>query len=203
MRRRSVTLALFTFIAATAPPLAGLWKGSLPLHVLVQFPLLLTAGVLVGVELACGSPARKGMVEAEGLPVLLLGAFCMAFWMLPRWVDAAVIDWRIDAMKVASLVLLAGLPFGWGWQRAGSIARGFVAANAISMLLALGLLYLSYPDRLCNTYLLDEQSRLGRAMILIALCALLLAAIQLIAGRHREEAPPDGGAAPADSRGER
>ena len=177
-----IALALTSLAAATVPSAAAFWKSSLPLHVLVQYPLILGAGVLCGAAVARRRPHKQGELRLEGLAAVLLGCFVLSFWMLPRWVDAAVLDALIDAAKGASLVLLVGLPWGWGWYQIGSLARGFLAANGISMLFALGILYRSAPVRLCNAYLLDEQSDLGRGMIIIAGVATSMIAARLIAG---------------------
>jgi len=182
MRGWPVALALACLILASASPFAGFWKSSLPLHMLVQFPLLVVAGALVGCEVARWRSVEPGAYRLEGLSAVLFGAFVLSFWMLPRWLDAAVLDWRIDVAKVISLALVVGLSWGWGWQQIGTLTRGFLAIHGISMLFALGILYRSTPVRLCNTYLLDQQSILGGGMLAIAAIATVLAALRLMAG---------------------
>lgn len=177
-----IALALTSLAAATLPSAAAFWKSSLPLHVLVQYPLLLGAGVLCGAAVARRRPYKQGELRLEGLAAVLLGCFVMSFWMLPRWVDAAALDASIDTAKVASLVLLVGLPWGWGWYQMEPLARGFLVANGISMLFALGILYRSAPVRLCSAYLLDEQYDLGLGMIAIAAVATSIIAARLMAG---------------------
>jgi len=158
----------------TAPPLAVWWEAALLRHMLMQVPMLTLAGVLIGSLVAQRSPPETGAGQLEGVAAALLAIFCLMFWMLPRWLDAAVNDPRVDAAKIGSLVLLAGLPLGWGWPRLGALARSFIWVHAISMLIALGILYLTFPDRLCNSYLVSEQPALGRT--LLGLAAILGAA---------------------------
>lgn len=194
MRGWPMALALTCLIPASAPPFAGFWKSSLPLHMLVQFPLLVMAGALAGAEVGRWHSVEPGARHLEGLSAVLFGAFVLSFWMLPRWLDAAVLDWRIDVAKVISLALVVGLSWGWGWQQIGTLTRGFLAIHGISMLFALGILYRSTPVRLCNTYLLDQQSILGGGMLAIAAIATVSAALRLMAGnamaqhRHRSVA---------------
>ncbi|WP_137128452.1 hypothetical protein [Roseomonas sp. HF4] len=152
------------FAAAALPPLAPLLQASLPLHVLVQFPLLVAAGFGAGRTAA----RRRGPCDvAEAIAALLLAIGCLAFWMLPRWLDAAVLDARVDALKAASLALLCGLPGGWCWGVLPAVARGVLWANGVSMAVVMGWLYLNAPERLCTTYLLDEQAVLGEGMLIL------------------------------------
>lgn len=157
-------LPLVLFAAAALPPLAPPLQASLPLHVLVQFPLLVAAGFGAGRAVA----RRRGPRDAaEAIAALVLAIGCLAFWMLPRWLDAAVLDGRIDALKAVCLALLCGLPAGWCWGALPAVARGVLWANAVSMAVVMGWLYLNAPERLCTTYLLDEQAVLGEGMLML------------------------------------
>lgn len=162
MTQYRFVIAACLLLAAAMPPAAAWWEASLPRHVLGQIPLLIAAGALaVPLTTRVVSPELKG--EAAG--AVLLAAFCLSFWMLPRWLDAAVDDVIIDLVKIVSLVVLAGLPLGWGWSRLGLVARGFVWLQAVGMLAILGFVYLTFPERLCNNYLVSEQAVLGALML--------------------------------------
>ncbi|WP_347265879.1 hypothetical protein [Paracoccus sp. (in: a-proteobacteria)] len=161
-------IALLLVLIATMPGLAPWWKATLLRHMLGQIPLLILAGVLLAPRVARPLPGQGTGQETWAAAALIVAAFCTGFWMLPRWLDAAVTDLRADAAKVATLILLGGLPLGWGWRRLGALARAFVLNQAIGMLLILGIVYLIIPDRLCNSYLLDEQGVLGRALLALA-----------------------------------
>lgn len=162
MMRYRLAIAAGLLVVAAAPPAAAWWEASMPRHMLGQFPLLVAAGALVASMPTQAVPPGR---HAEAVAAVLLAAFCLAFWMLPRWLDAAVSDGIVDLVKMATLVLLAGLPLGWGWRRLGSVARGFVGLQAVGMLAVLGFLYLTFPDRLCNNYLVSEQAILGALML--------------------------------------
>lgn len=183
LRRAAPATALLIpvalFAVAALPPLGPRLQASLPLHVLVQFPLLVTAGAALGHALA----RRRGPRDAaEAIAALLLAIGCLAFWMLPRWLDAAVLDARVDALKAASLALLCGLPVGWCWGGLPAVARGVLWANAVSMAFVMGWLYLNAPERLCTTYLLDEQALLGEGMLLLAAGLALFGVIHALRG---------------------
>jgi hypothetical protein len=190
LRRWSLASAGVTLLAVlVSPPLRHLLEGHLVTHLLVQIPMLATAGILFGRALPIPS-ARRGDAagswhrdacrpwdrwNTSGLPGLLLALFTVAFWMLPRSLDAALAEPAMAVAKFISLPVLLGLPLAQSWRRLHPIARGFVWAKLVSMLGVLGWLYLAAPVRLCNFYLLDEQLLLGRAMLAIG--AALAAAL--------------------------
>ncbi len=193
MRRYGAALATVLLVITVVPPLSAWWEASLVRHVLLQVPMLVLSGVIFGLLVSRPSQ-RADTGQMESLAAVLLAAFCLAFWMLPRWLDAAVADPDVDAAKAGSLVLLAGLPLGWGWPRLRPLARAFIWANAVSMLAAMGLLYLTFPERLCNNYLASEQPELGRRLLTLAvLLGLAGAARAMTGGRIRPPAPPVSG----------
>lgn len=177
-------LAALLLLLLAVPPLAAWWKAALVRHMLVQIPLLVVAGLLVGPLLWPARRAGPGWGQAEAVAAVLAGLFCLAFWMLPRWLDAAVSDPAVDGVKIASLFLLGGVPLGWGWVRLRPVARGFVWAHAVTMLAVVGLLYRVYPDRLCNSYLLGEQAQLGTGTLLLAGVLGLVAVAPSLFGRR-------------------
>jgi hypothetical protein len=129
-------------------------------HVLIQFPLLGLAGFLVGSQYTIGSNWWG--------PAIVLALVVTIIWMLPRSVDAALTDTTWHVAKFLTLPLLVGLPLGMVWRHIGPIVRGFIKAEAVSMLLFLGFLYTHAPIRLCNSYLADDQVRLGFGFAYVA-----------------------------------
>ncbi len=175
-------------------------KATLVTHVLLQFPMLIVGGVLLGISIG-RRPRAPRETAMQGIAALLLAGFCLAFWMLPRWLDAAVLDLRVDALKIASLVLLVGMPLGWGWRRVGALARAFTWANAVSMLAVLGVFYVSFQERLCNNYLVNEQAILGSTMLAAALVLFGLGALRALAGKPIPSSGPSAQSASAEARG--
>src|SRR5690606_27986821 len=126
-------------------------------------------------------------------PSFLMALFALGFWLLPRWIDAALIDPVAATAKAATLVLLAGIPLGWGWAQAGPILRGFVGANAAAMLLILGWLQQAVPQRLCNAYLIGDQRALGLGMLLLAAWLVLSALLLVLSPHAAANRPPHPG----------
>ncbi len=192
--RIAVSVAVGLLLIAAAPSLARWWEAALLRHMLMQVPMLTLSGVLLGSLITRRSSSKMASEQLEGVAAVLLAAFCLTFWMLPRWLDAAVTNPSVDAAKVGSLVLLAGLPLGWGWPRLGPLARAFIWVHVISMLVALGILYLTFPDRLCNSYLISEQPALGRTMLGLAAILGLAGGARALFGvscRHPSFASPE------------
>ncbi len=96
--------------AALLPPLAGLLEGQLVTHLLCQYPLLVGGGAMIGATLALTRLANWTAPSA-----LLAGTLACVFWLVPRWIDAALADQAVNAAKAVCLVILSGLPLGWGW----------------------------------------------------------------------------------------
>lgn len=139
-------------------------------HVLVQLPALALAGAV----LASALPLGRGDWNRGGWTCLIIAGSGIAFWMLPRSIDAALSDPAWETGKVLSLPLLVGLPLRLGWTRAHPLLRGFLKAQAVSMLGVLAFLYTHAPLRLCNAYLVEDQQRLGFGFLALALALATL-----------------------------
>lgn len=175
VRRTEAGLALLGVLAL--PPVAAWLEGHMLGHMLVQIPLLVVAGHLLGPAVARHWPRCLRGGNRGGIAGILLASFTLSFWMLPRSLDAALGDPLMEAAKFLSLPLLAGVPLALSWPRLHPVARGFVWANLISMLAVMGWLYLAAPVRLCNSYLVDQQTLLGWVLLLLtALTTLAWAA---------------------------
>ncbi|WHZ11378.1 MAG: Cytochrome c oxidase associated membrane protein [Burkholderiaceae bacterium] len=196
---RRGALALLACALLAAPPLRPLLEASMTLQMLMQIPLL----VAIGWWLAGALPRRAADAVADwntgGVTGLVLASMVALLWMLPRALDAAVdIRW-VAAAKFVSVPLLIGLPLGLSWPRMGFVVRGVFFMEFVATCFRLGWLYLASPDRLCSNYLLDDQQRLGRLLLVIGAEVLLLLMAKLLFGRfrfddgaHEAPAPPAG-----------
>ena len=138
-------------------------------HMLVQIPLLALSGVLFASAVGARMQRALEPYNERGLPGMLVVLFASSYWMLPRALDAALDSPAMEVLKFFSLPLLVGLPLALSWARAGQVGRGFVLANAISMIGVVGWLYRQSPVRLCNYYLIDQQILLGDCLLGLAL----------------------------------
>ncbi|MDN5925464.1 MAG: hypothetical protein L0I29_00095 [Hyphomicrobiales bacterium] len=170
---------------------AALFRNSLeaiPLtHMLVQLPVLALAGALTAPYLRFG----RGDWNRGGWPCLLAAGFGIAFWMLPRSIDATLADIRWEVAKFLTLPLLVGLPLAAGYARAHPLTRAVIKAQTVSMLAVMAFLYTHAPMRLCNAYLAEDQYRLGIGFLALAFALaaawttpLLFATRQQASGRQ-------------------
>jgi hypothetical protein len=164
-------------ILLVLPPILDRLESSMIGVMIVQIPLLVTAGYLAGVVTGQKLKRKSGSWNANGIPGLLFGLFILFFWILPRSVDASLNDSYIKLAKLITLPLMAGIPFGVSWRRVHPVVKGAVKANLVSMLAVMGWLYLAVPVRVCNNYLLSQQNALGKTMLVIAILLALKWAI--------------------------
>lgn len=163
--RLAVAIAIGVVIAMT--PLGSWLESTLVGHVLVEIPLLVAVGVVVGAKAAPRLDPILGPINGGGIPGILLGTITLVFWMIPRWLDASLTDASVGAAKYGSLIVLVGMPLAWSWTRLHPIARAVVKIELLAMLFRLGWLYMISPDRLCNNYLIHDQIWLGRGFLWI------------------------------------
>lgn len=157
------------FVALALAPLRAWLEASMSAHMLVQMPLLALAGFVAAAALPPGWRRTLHRLAGGSLPLALAAMLASSYWMLPRALDAALVDPWAETAKFLSLPLLVGAPLALAWERLGSIGRGFVWTNFFSMLAVLGWLYIAAPVRLCNSYLVDEQAVAGWSMVYLAL----------------------------------
>ncbi|MBS0318705.1 MAG: hypothetical protein JSR49_16440 [Proteobacteria bacterium] len=182
---RRGALALLACALLAVPPLRQLLEASMTLQMLVQIPLLAAAGWWLAGALPRRAADALGHWNAGGITGLVLASMTAMVWMVPRALDAAVdVPW-VEIVKFASVPLLIGLPLGLSWPRMGFVVRGVFFMEFVATCFRLGWLYLASPDRLCSNYLLGDQQRLGRFLLLIGAEVLLLLAGKLLFGRFR------------------
>ncbi|MES0371677.1 MAG: hypothetical protein ABUK11_05305 [Mariprofundaceae bacterium] len=158
-------LGIGLIIVLSLPVGRALLESSLINHMLVQIPLLALAGWMIGKSMFASLFLES---NRNGIPGLLIALFVMLFWMLPRWLDAALSEPLWEAIKFITIPLLIGLPLGISWPRMSSFSRAVVWTNSISMLVILGWLYVAAPLRVCNNYLVNQQEDFGYMAMALA-----------------------------------
>jgi len=157
---------MWLLIAVT--PLGSVLEKSMVLHVLLEIPLLIVVGIVIGELSRSKVSFILGLLNRGGITGILVATFVLGFWMIPRWLDASLSNDTVAIMKYSMLPLAVGVPLAWSWQLLHPIARGVVKIEFLSMLYRLGWLYIISPNRLCNSYLVDDQELLGKGFLVIA-----------------------------------
>lgn len=178
---RSYRSGLWLLAAVVSLGVAILWRAPLTalmsLHMLVQIPLLVLAGVFAQQAWHDAWAAHKPVpthvpgqwsLNEYGLPGLLLVSLVGAGWMIPKALDDALIGGAVTWFKYL------GLPVcGWilraSVRRANVIIKVFFLGNFCWMSAIVGMVYLDQPVRLCNAYLQDDQEWSGIGLIALAI----------------------------------
>ena len=162
--RLPAALALAGLLAL--PGMRHFLEASMTRHMLVQFPLLALAGFCLAGALPQSFVARLDRWNGYGISGLSATALALGLLMIPRLLDLALVDGRVELAKWLAL-LLSGAALRLSWRPAGLLVQGFFLGNVLPMTAVVGYLFESSPVRVCNAYLLDDQERLGQRMLWI------------------------------------
>jgi hypothetical protein len=161
-------LGLGLLVLLLVPPVRQATESSMTAHMLVQYTGLLLAGALLAGVPASGRAGRwvAGLQRWNelGFAGLLGSGLTLAVLMVPRVLDLALVDARVEALKLLAL-LLTGAALRLSWPRAGTVVQAFYLGNVLPMTAVVGTLYQESTTRVCNAYLLDDQQGLGRALV--------------------------------------
>jgi len=179
-------IALGLWALLLTPPARSLLESSMVLQLMVQYPAL----VLLGAMVVWTTPRRRGL--GRGVDALLRGgaaglavaAILLMLWMLPRLVDAAVLDFRVALLKFVSLSA-SGAALALSWPRCPPLARVVVHVEVIATLARFGWGFAEAPQRLCAVYLFDDQLRTGIALLIVAAAYAVIAAWAPLFGSPR------------------
>lgn len=188
--RLSAGAGLATLFALALPPTRTWLEASMVAHMLIQIPLLATTGFAVGYGLSPSQRATLRRSIGGPLPFVLTALLASSYWMLPRALDATLVNPLAELAKFASLPLLVGLPLALGWEHLGVVGRGFVWTNFFSMLAVVGWLYIAAPVRVCNSYLVADQYDAGLWLIRLAIALFLAWLASLFKSRAPADTPP-------------
>jgi hypothetical protein len=164
MRLRWLLAGMALLAALVLSPLRHALESGMSLHMGVQYPALLLAGALLAAAVPLGTRRRLAAWNRLGISGLAACALVLAVLMIPRVLDLALVDLRVEAAKAAALIF-AGAVLRPSWRAAGVVVQGFFLGNVLPMTAIVGMLYQDSPLRLCNAYRLDDQQRLGQGLV--------------------------------------
>jgi len=154
------------------PPIVKWMESIMIIHMLIQLPLLIVSGYLIGKTVIRRFPRFFDKLNANGVPGILLAIFITMYWMLPRAMDEALTLWYIEGFKFISLPI-AGMFAKDSWNKIQGIGKAFVYLNYLPMFALMAWLYIDSPIQICNNYLETEQKALGWGFALITIFMIL------------------------------
>jgi len=135
-------------------------------HMLVQLPLLFAAGWLLFGQVYW--PHRLAVLDCYGLTSLTALLLISAYWMIPRALEQSLQSPIIAIAKAISWVL-AGAVLPAALRRARLVIQLFYLGNFCWMSAIAGIQYQDMPQRLCNAYLLGDQSMTGVGLVVLSI----------------------------------
>jgi len=154
--------ALAAALLLMLPPLDPWLDAAMPRHLLIQMPALLGLGAVA----AWPAAAKAGWTPTRAA-ALAWGIGALAFWMIPRALDMAVVREGVDQAMHLSMVS-AGAALARSVPRLPFAPRVALALHAVAMLAAMGMAYQSYPGVICSAYDLPQQRAAGAGLLLAA-----------------------------------
>jgi len=170
---KQAVYGLILLIFLMLPPVVTLSESIMSIHMHVQMPLLMIAGMLMTPFLQQRFPKFFAKWNGNGIPGIILFMIIVIYWLLPRAMDEALTIPAVEIFKFISWPFLAGVPLRDSWRKLRKFIQNAVFI-IISMIFSLmGWLYIASPTQLCNNYLIIEQVALGWGFIIIAACLML------------------------------
>ena len=179
--------ACLIFFAITLSPFGEILESSMPAHVLIEIPLLIAVGMIIAQVFDKSLNRFFYSLNRGGIFGILLTTVVLAFWMIPRWLDASLNYESVAWAKYLTLPFFVGIPLACSWSLLHPIARGVVKIEFLSMLFRLGWLYIISPDRLCNNYLINDQEFLGKGFLVIGIIVSIAWLIPVFFGNFIED----------------
>ncbi|HEY5568499.1 MAG TPA: hypothetical protein VIM81_14830 [Gammaproteobacteria bacterium] len=179
-------------LVLVTPPLDPFLDAAMRRHVEWQLPALVALGYFAGRGRV---PRRLAAANPSGLAGLAFALGSMAFWMIPRSLDVAVVHDSVDQLLHASM-FGSGLALAWSLPVAPFALRVALGIHAVAMVAALGVTYSEFPRLICATYNLQQQRAVGGDLLWIAgllWVMLWFAALRELARRGPGSERPRGG----------
>ena len=146
------------------------------LQVLVLLPLLILSGFAC--RALTNEVFHKRLVDmhltshdADGLVTACAALAAISFWLIPSALDASLGSVRMGVAKYASFWIVGFLVHACAF-RAVAVLQLFLVASVAIAVFAVGIIYLTSPDRLFSGYRIEDQTAAGTGLITGSLIAI-------------------------------
>lgn len=169
---KQTLFGVILFIILALPPIIHWMESIMIIHMLVQMPLLIIVGLLIGKQFIEMLNSFLKSWNGNGVPGILIVVFITSFWMIPRTMDEALTISHMELFKFISLPIV-GIFIKDSWYKLQDVGKVFLYLNYLSMFSLMAWLYIDAPIQVCNNYLQVEQQMLGWGFLLITLFMVL------------------------------
>lgn len=173
------------YVLLLLPPIVHWMELIMIVHMLVQLPLFILSGLMVGKATINRLPRLFAKWNTNGVPGILVAVFITTYWMLPRAMDEALVSLYVEWFKFISLPV-AGILIVDSWRKLQEIGRGFLFLNYLPMFGLMAWLYIDSPIQVCNNYLATEQKALGWGFAFITFCMIFYIVQYVFTDRSEE-----------------
>ena len=157
---------------------------TMSMHMLVHIPLIVASGALACRAWSLSGYRLRGRFSDRisalyqacsryGLAGLAAVSFIGVYWMIPKALDSVLLSVWVDLSKFV-LLFFAGALLIDSVERANAVIKLFFIGNFCWMMAIAGILYQDDSVRLCNFYLLDDQSIAGKGLVVLAVILPIL-----------------------------
>ncbi|MBP2241932.1 hypothetical protein J2Z40_002505 [Cytobacillus eiseniae] len=169
---KQAILGIILYGILCIPPLTNYMESIMIVHMLIQLPLLILVGWLIGKPILRKFQHFFANWNTNGVPGIILFIFITMYWMLPRAIDEAVSEWYIELFKFIGLPII-GLCIRDSWSKIQTLGRSFIFLNYLPMFGLMAWLYIDSPIQICNNYLESQQKVLGWGFLVITIWMVL------------------------------
>src|SRR5690625_1698165 len=107
---KKLLYGLSLYLLLLFPPVVSLLETYMVSHMMIQMPLLIVSGILIGYYLIEKYPTAFKKWNGSGIPGITLVYIVTMYWMLPRAMDEALLFQTVQLFKFISLPFLVGIP---------------------------------------------------------------------------------------------
>lgn len=182
---KQLGLGFILFAILLVPPIKNYFESIMFLHMLIQLPLLIVVGWLVGKWGIHKYPHFFSVWNTNGVPGMILVVFITMYWMVPRALDEAITVGIVEVFKFISLPIV-GLCLRDSWDKIQTLGKSFIYLNYLSMFGLMAWLYIDSPIQICNNYLVTQQKALGWGFLVITVW-MVLYMLQAVFTDHSEK----------------
>jgi len=164
---------LILYIFLMLPPVAALAESVMVIHMHMQMPLFIIAGMLMAPFFQRKLPAFFEKWNANGVPGIILFMIIITYWLLPRAMDEALTIPAIEIFKFIGLPFLAGVPLRDSWKKLNTLGKNIIFVTISILFGIMAYLYIFSDAQICNNYLVVEQKTLGWAFLFTAVAIMV------------------------------